>query len=73
MVYIEVKKLNLETQNNISRMLVTLLIAKFRPTPTRGDRELAGKLILLYPFMKDDDIEKCKHMYLCGYRYACAC
>ena len=44
-----------EARNDIVRTLVTLLIAKVGPKPTRRECEQVGRLLLLqYPFLKDD-------------------
>ena len=52
---IDAKVLSPESRSDISRTLVTLVTAKYGPNPgkTKFD-EVARKLILKYPFMKDD-------------------
>ena len=52
---IDAKVLSPESRSDISRTLVTLVTAKHGPNPgkTMFD-EVARKLILKYPFMKDD-------------------
>ncbi len=52
---IDKKCLSAEARNDIIRTIVTLSIAKFGPRPSRADyQQQARKLILQYPFMKDD-------------------
>ena len=44
-----------ESRGDITRTLVTLLVAKYGPKPGRSRcEELARQLILKYPFAKDD-------------------
>ena len=52
---INAKVLTQESRGNICRTLVTLVTAKYRPNPGKGKiDDIARKLILKYPFMKDD-------------------
>ena len=48
------KQLTNESRLDIIRTLVTLSMSKFGPVPTRHQlEEVARKLVLKYPFMKD--------------------
>ena len=52
---IDAKVLSPESRSDISRTLMTLLTAKEGPNPGKAKIEaVARKLILKYPFMKDD-------------------
>ena len=52
---IDAKVLSPESRSDISRTLVTLVTAKHGPNPGKAKfDEVARKLILKYPFMKDD-------------------
>ena len=52
---IEDKKLTKEGRNFIIRTLITLMMARIGPKVTKNHCELVSrKLILKYPFMKDD-------------------
>ena len=52
---IKKKDLTPECRSDITRTLVTLMISKVGPKPSRTDCEqVARRLILKYPFMKDD-------------------
>jgi len=52
---IKMKDLTTECRSDIARTLVTLMITKVGPKPTKSQCEqVARKLILKYPFMKDD-------------------
>ena len=52
---IKMKDLTTECRSDIVRTLVTLMITKVGPKPTKCQCEkVARKLILKYPFMKDD-------------------
>ena len=52
---IDAKDLSKESRSDISRTLVTLMTAKYGPNPGKAKcEEVARKLILKYPFMKDD-------------------
>ena len=52
---IDAKVLSPESRSDISRTLVTLVTAKHGPHPGKAMfDEVARKLILKYPFMKDD-------------------
>ena len=49
------RQLTNESRLDIIRTLVTLTISKFGPEPTKHQlEEVARKLVLKYPFMKDD-------------------
>ena len=52
---IDAKVLNKESRNDITRTLVTLIVAKHGSNPGKAKcEEVSRKLILKYPFMKDD-------------------
>ena len=52
---IDAKVMSKESRGDISRTLVTLMTAKYGSNPGRTRcEEIARKLILKYPFMKDD-------------------
>ena len=68
---IDRKCLNPEARNDIVRTLVTLSIAKFGPHPSRADcQHQARKLILQYPFMKDDiGVGYVSYLHMLGFIY----
>lgn len=54
-VCIDEKKLNAKARCDIVRTLVTLLITKHGPYPTKSEVEhISRQLILKFPFMRDD-------------------
>ena len=48
------KDLTTECRSDIVRTLVTLMITKVGPKPTKSQCEQVTKKLILYPFMKDN-------------------